>query len=563
MKSVLSLQLSRIIVYFGLFLAGIQISLSASAQAIMVNEDPLIQALLKEGATRVEIANGPFFYQGGDSLNNSDLYPFLPLILAILTQKAVAAGSFNLDDKLAVLIPDIIETPPFTVPLTPLHLVTQSTGFAVPPVLSMPYQGPLQFTLLRQRTPGRMIQHDPVGLTLLARLLEIRSGLSLQALIQTHILTPLDLDPQSLTILETTLVSGQVSASARQALLRLFYGYPLTGLDPKAMDMILNRPVITPFAGGPFASLGLHHHDIGDDDVIITGSGAWGAGSGGCIVAFHQSQLVLFLTGSPCNNPIKSFALVDLAEKTILNTKPSNRLNQGKGYRWPDRFTGYYIEDSSPSARLRDRVFSMFRGALKLESLKDGSLSIRSGSEIRLFYPVTENYFKDQTGSNLYFSPIRRGGYFWLDGQVYRDQSWLAEPSLVLWPLPFFMIALAIARLYRGSDSKSWNHIGLIAPLGAILTVLGLMGELWAWSGVIYVWHMPALVLVWRIPLNIGIILCFASSLQMLIIAKKGDLPTGWRAVLAPFHMMALAVSGAGVLILMAAWGVLGIVWPV
>ncbi|MCJ9430565.1 serine hydrolase [Kordiimonas marina] len=499
------------------------------------------------------------------------------LTLTLTALRLVDKGLIDPKRPIAKYLPDLLPDDPFTVAVTLRHILSDTSGFAVPPG---PYlhagvkSAPLKNFLIPERTPGQAASDDPVAWALLVHLMETVSGKKIGALVQDEVLAPLGLPADALKI-----PAVDTGAGATGYFGTIYGQYARVGLIARMARLLI---VNEDHAGAPYLKAASYRaltaqpffrlHPLAPEHMLGTvklyaGKQAWLAVGGTCvkapyIMAFPSAHaaFVHFPSADACPHAAFQKAVLEAAQKSFPPVDSSDREAAMAKYRHPATPTGRYVGADRISAWTRDRIGTLAADVAYLGKTEDGLALARPGRTTEAFKTVGPYYYQSETGAPLIFSPYKQGGYMLTGGRLYRHVGKLGDPRYLVTPLPWLLITLAtsILHLFNRTD-RAWRFMAALGFIGSGLIAYGLYGEWTLWPQYVYgsdaVWR----VTLWRTGLNIGLMFVMTMPLYAASFRRRGLFPErGLGAILAGPHLLALSVSAIWLLFILTAWGLAG-----
>ena len=562
--------LSRVTIFWSVVLALLCISISAPtfSQTITVNPNTL------DIPSRDQLVNDRAFYVNGVLTQGltpdmaKTRYRLGPMSRTLLTLTALrmnAAGLLTLDEPVAHTLPALLDENPFLVALTPRHILTETAGFAVPPIYGP--NVPFQHYLTQIRTAGQMAHTDPVAWRLLSLFLEAKGKASINELFKVHILGALgsaeytvsDPDPHGhLDWLGHLTAEGALIAEIARLTIRNRDKDGARFLPADIYNQFILRQNWRMHPMGPRRTLGGVMHEL--DDRTYTGPPALADGSAGATFMAFPDQGVTFIT---LGKPTAAYddAVRSVAASHFLPAAPDNRLAEANGlYDKGFRFTGNYVRSDAPSAWLADRLAAIDDDRLKLSDPGNGTLILEeSAGEILILSKKAPFLFESLGGDRLILSPYRQGGYLVLNNVLYVYVGMLGNRTFVLGLFPFAVTILLTSVLYvRSGVSVRWRRMAFFGTTGTLLVLCGLAADYFLWPKAVLVWDASWLAIIWRAAINIGLAFVLSLPLFAISLTKKGEMPTNAAIFMAPLHLGLLGISALALFLILVAWGVAG-----
>jgi len=545
-------------------------TISSSVFAQMISLDP--DSLPDHVSTKVIsyetlLVNGPNTYFGKNTnrIKPIKLGPSLKIALAALTLKMVAAKKINLREPLFYTLPDILENNPFKVAVTPHHVLTETSGFAVPALLS---DAPLKRYATHMRTAGQMAHNDPVGWAILIKFLETKSGKSIHDLFLEHLLLPLGLKASDIDIAQGLTPLQQVYQIAGSPIFiaeiaRLMVrNRAVDGkrfLPPALHDMIVKKASWRMHPLSPSRTYGAEIKYKETQRWLETAADITGVGP--TIMAFPEAGVsFVHLTGKT-----KTYeeTVLNLAAAKFLPVKADSRLAQANRLVPYERFSGYYVRDDAPSPWLKKRLTGIANEQIYIRERPDGALLVMDNAKDNktpsLYYKKAPFQYVRPDGNTITLSLYKSGGYLLRGEVLYRYTSILGNKFLVITLFPFVIIALLSSGFYgTHKTDPAWRKMGLYGVTGTLLVCAGLLCDYLWWPSALFIWDMPFLVNIWRTSLNIGLMLVLSMPLFALSFTRENRMPDGLALVFAPLHLGIISVAAVALFLILVAWGVAG-----
>ncbi len=490
------------------------------------------------------------------------------LLLTLVTLRLAGDGILTLDEAVAKTPNTLLDDQPFKVAITPRHLLTETAGFAVPPVIYSAAN--LKSYASEVRSAGKMAHHDPVGWAILIRLLEQKTGKPILKIIDDTLLLPLGLPITSLKVIDAKnpllFLRG---LKGTEQLLASLTRIIATNRSPYNTAPFLDSTLYQQLTGtlswrmhpmGPSRTLGLGLHTTSHQHWFELFRTPYGNTS---IMVFPAENIGFAYFGTDPEGfraDVIQFANSKLAPNPTSEASDTNALTS------KTRINGLYTITEAPAEWLQTRLHQIRYGTIRLADSKDGTTLIVSKENTeevpapRVFRKVAPLYYVDAKGNTISFSPYKQGGYMMLDDHLYRFVGLIGDKRLVLdLVVPFFLLLLSSGIYIFRKRHTAWRRMGLTGLLGTLLITFGVAAEYYLWPKVVFLWDMPALVTLWRILLNAGIALTLSLPLFTLSFARKQKMPTGpFSILLVPLHLCLVSVAALGLFIILVAWGVAG-----
>lgn len=564
----------------GFFLAATPVQ----AQGIVVNaEEALARLRVDLPSSSLFLVNGPVAsFAGADGETSVSMQSFQKPLLALLTLRLVDSGVISLQSPIADLLPDVIDGGPFKAPIRIHHLLQETAGFASPPLTLEPaaLERAISHTLLKRfaisvRSPGQVSSHDPVGWAVLIAALEAASATPIESLIQNQILAPLGMGSEPTTIDHVSLAGGHMPlnitmkastlAGIAHLLLRnrdasgqAFLGYEIY------QDLVRGHNGFRLHPAADITSYGL---TIRQNDLH-----SWleplntPCKASDFLMAFPVEGAVFgaFSTSNACLPPALRQTSLKLAGDLFPGrVRPAA---DGPPLAQPSKLEGRYVLARRSPAALSERLDILQAGHLSVFGYTGDLLRVRRNDGPVTVYRQTDAYrfdTEDDDQTRLTFSPFKLGGYVMDGDNLYRRADILAAAGRLRDMMPWALIALLTAGHYAfGSRSKPWRRMGQFAAAGSVLVGLGLYLELHSWADVLYRAGEPWLITLWRLGLNVGLMLVLSVPMFVLSFARKREIPTKGAAILTAPHLVLVAISALIIFFTLVLWGVAGTFSP-
>lgn len=488
-------------------------------------------------------------------------------LLTLLALRMTAADLISLDDTVSRTLPNVVDSNPFRVAITPRHLLTETAGFAVPPVISGSV--PLSRYITHVRTAGQMEHADAVGWALLIKFMEARGGAPISLLLDRHVLRALNLPAASvqadisggpLVFLQSLKLSGSLIAETARLTVRNRSANGARFLPIDLYEQFTARQSWRMHPVGPRRTLGGIMHT--DNRRTWISAPLLQSSDAGCnFMAFPAAGIVFVnLTGAPGFK----VAVLKIIDEQFLPGPPDRRLAEANGLYDKDfRFSGNYELSAAPSAWLADRLRAVKAHTINLTDHGDGMVHIKGlpglSSSALIYHKKAPFYFESTGGSQLIFSPYKQGGYLVLDGMQYRYSGILGNKVFVVAAFPYVAIFLLTSGLYmRSKISNRWRKMGQYGVLGTLLISGGALCEFFLWPQAVYTWDMPFLVNIWRTGINVGLALVLSLLLFALSFTKQNEMPKDGAIMYVPLHLGLLCVAAGALFLITVAWGIAG-----
>lgn len=530
------------------------------------------------GVTHLVIGRG--FVLGDDS-SRADTQiaygSFARLLARLAVLKLIDQGEIRAEDPVHDLLPGLVEERVWEPVLTVAHLLSETAGFAVPtwypggPGTNLSDRTALKPYMSKARLPGRMHHDDPIASALLVQIVERITGQPYVAAVEALLGAPIGVGDTGLSMDTGSLYPAPFRPVLALRGSKTFLVKLVQSLLDRPSDRILTeqtastllfRPVwmFHPIRKGRTYGFTYEHRD----GFRRLGLSAVHAGSALTPLALTliPDRSIAFLAISERSGAlIPQNALQVVLDAHVPRTRPYSQLiTAAKAIRLPMAPSGFYVAETLPRSGLLERVSAVRYRTVFLAPEQDGSLTAGTTR----YTPVSPGLYQSESGSQLTFSPIAAGGYMAIDGVVHRFIGPLGDTRLVLAPLPYALFILLSGGIYMAHrNSKRWRSMGRVAFLGPTLLCLGTWVEISALPYALYSAENPWLALVWRVPLNIGIMLTLSAAMHGIWFARsKTALPIG--PLMLPMAVHLTLLTGAALIVFLSsvAWGLAGALWP-
>lgn len=557
----------------------------ARAQGIVLDPEetmaPLTEALPDSALFMV---NGP-----ATTLANASGETFVPLgsfqkpLLALLTLRLADEGVVALDAPLNRYVPDVIDGGPFKAPINLRHLLQETGGFASPPLSlePLPLAESLDHSALRRfaislRSAGQVSRHDPVGWAVVIAALEAATGNTIKALLTDHIFAPMALDANSLTLGHQRLSADrlplviEMEASAYTVLAGL-----LIRNRDAAGDLFLDYGTYQDLIQGLQGHRMHPYGDVSSYGITIRRRGphSWleplhpRCKTPGHLMAFPREGTVIGAaagdTALCLPNLVRAGSLA-VARKHFPGRPAPER--DGPSLVRPSKLEGRYVPADRSPAALNERLDLLQSDWLSVFGYTGEQLRTRRRDGPVAFYQQTEAYqfTREESGAaQLTFSPFKLGGYVLIGDQLFRRADILGAAGQLRRMMPWALIAVLTAGYYAlGRRPKPWRRMGQFALIGGTLVAVGLYLEANHWAATLYDAGQPWLITLWRLGLNVGLMLVLSLPMFVLSFARKKAIPTHGTALLTAPHLVLVAVSALAIFFTLVLWGVAGTFAP-
>lgn len=545
---------------------------------------PLIAETLPD--TRVFFVNGAAIVGLDDPAAASELLPagdMTKTLLALAALRLADRGLLDLKVPVSTLVPEVVPPSPWEAPITVTHLLQETAGFASPPLtlsataLETPLAGArLRRFAIRQRSPGQLSAHDPVGWALLVVLLEQVSGQRIAELLRTEVTQPMAIPDAAVTVRHRRLAGETMAldvSMSPQALAQL--AITLTRNRNTSSDAYLTRGRYNDLIAGTtghrlhpeatISSYGLSVRRLGVHTWLEPLNAHCNQPL--ALAAFpREGAAILIADGTPACTRDKA-RTVALAVARALFPGRVRAPDDGPPLAPPSEIEGTYVRaDRSPSW-LPERLAILLDDKVRIFGYRDSGMLVRFGRDEPVRFNESEPYlYRAQAPARegaLLFSPFMLGGYMVAGETVYRRADILGAAGTLKNALPWALLVIASAVIYAYRPrSRAWRYMALFSLVGSGLVGLGVYLDMTAWPSVIYDWGLPWLVTLWRTGLNVGLMLLLALPMLVLSFARRQQIPSDFRhAYIAP-HLTLVAAASLMVFFTLIMWGVAGTFAP-
>ena len=546
----------------------LSISAPAYSQAITVNPNTL------DALSRDQLINRRAFFVNGVltqgltpamAKSQHRLGPMSRTLITLTALRMSTAGLLDLDEPIARTLPSLMEYNPFNVALTARHILTETAGFAVPPLYGP--VAPFQNYLSQIRTAGQIAHADPVAWRVLAMFLEAKGGSSIIKLFQKHLLDCLGSGTfkisqpamdQQLDWLSHLTAEGALIAEIARLAIRNRDQNGKRFLPADIYDQFISRQNWRMHPIGPRRTLGGAMHEL-DGRTFVSPPVLANAANGATFIAFPD-QGIAFITLDRATAPYLK-AVQSVADTHFLPAAIDHRLAEARGlYDKGIRFRGNYVRSDTPSAWLADRLAAIDGDRLKLSDTGNGTVTVMRGSgEVLILDKKAPFLFETPAGERLILSPYRQGGYLVLDDVLYRYVGMLGNRTFVLSLFPFAIAMLLSSIVYlRSSVSHRWRKMAFFGTGGTLLVLAGVAADYFLWPRAMLIWDAAWLVNIWRTTINVGLAFVLSLPLFAISLTKKNEMPTNASIFLAPVHLGLLSISALALFLILVAWGLAG-----
>ncbi|WP_417450089.1 serine hydrolase [Kordiimonas sp.] len=523
------------------------LSCAASAQGVVLRADEVLPHL-KAVTADAFFVNGYNIYGYTDAGGNEGR-GLQRLKLRLTALRLLDDGHLSIDQPISQHLPEIVGEYPFKVALTLRHLLTGTGGFAAPPGGLINPDISLRSYAIEVRTPGHVSTDDLVGDAVLTKLIEQVTGLSLHEVFKQHLTSPLGypLVPGLARVLLYNETPDR-QAFLSDALYRLIASETLWRLHPM----------------GPMRSA------VGD--IRMAHGLSWLEITPG-VIAFPREGVVFIAPNLTAGeeNLFRS-AVIAVARNHFPPRSIPGPLDEARHLARPSEVGGRYTLSGKPSAWLQTRAKAMAHDWMALREEKDGSLNVSlakvpsqdATDTPRPFDPrfleVAPYRYENRTGNVLTLSPYRMGGYAYLDDRLFHRTGPLGHMDLIARLVPWVFAALLTAALHLKSPvGRPWRYMAAFALTGTGLIGAALAAEWYVWPSVMYGFDLPILVTLWRVGLNIGLMLILAVPLLAVSFVRRGLLPErGVAFILAGPHLALLSIAAMALFLITVALGLAG-----
>ncbi len=562
----------------------------AAAQAIVLKPEAVMpQLTVSTPNTTILFLNGQTtVWHPASGAALMDAGSLDKITLALLTLRLVDTGVLKLDSSVSEFLPDVVPASAFEADIKVRHLLQETAGFASPPLKleRTDMRGQISHLALarfaiRQRSPAQASSHDPVSWAVLIAILEAATGRPLTDLMVQHIAHPLGFAEKDLAIRYASLsgdqmpmtlgLSQQATAAIARLLIRnrdnsnqLFLTYETY------QDLVQGRGGFRLHPDGDIVSYG----------VVIKRRGKQGwlepinsrCRNDFTLVAFPIEGAAFGAANLPENCGATNFrtAVLAIANDAFPGRVP--RGTDGPPLARPSKLEGRYVLASRAPAALTERLDVLQESSLSVFGYTGDTLRARLNDGPVMLYRQTSAYRFEAAGADsqtsppypaLTFSPFKLGGYVMVNDQMFRRADILASAGNLRDIMPWALLTVLTAGYYAvGARPKPWRRMGQFAVIGSALVGFGLYMEANYWAGMLYETGMPWLITLWRLGLNIGLMLVLSLPMFVLSFARKRSIPTSGLALLTAPHLALVAVSALTIFFTLVLWGVAGTFRP-
>ncbi|GHF12172.1 hypothetical protein GCM10017044_02610 [Kordiimonas sediminis] len=506
------------------------------------------------------------------------------LVWSMIALRLADEGILDLDARVSTHAPDLIADDPFEVPEQIKHLLLSNAGFVVPDWYRengpAPSQDKPHVYMTKARSAGHIPYDDPAGRALLAYILSNITGKSPQDLIQAELLAPLGLGPDAVRIdganypaflapavglyttedglgaLATVLATNRLQNGSRylsRDLFKTFITTPQWFMHPMGRRQTFAGQLET-IKGHPALLVGDTTHCRGP--LIYA---APNDGIGFVFIPSRQTQQPAI-----CNNNQYKNEARKLLDSVFPGATQKDGQNDANKITSISRLSGIYVRDDSPSLWLGQKYQAVANTALEIKMLGDGSLEVtRQGQEAKRYFTQAPLYFTSEDGQTLIFSVRFSNGYIELDGHIYRYAGFLGNTRTLVKPAAWMLLLLLTAGVYAFSqDGRSWRSLGRFGPIGAVCISTGVYLEATYLPHILYETNADYLIILWRIMLNVGIMLTLSVAFFALSLTRRTPSAQGVLRHLVPLHLILLCAAAFYTVYLTIAWGLAGEIRP-
>lgn len=551
-----------------IFVLTLLSSMPAWAQSVVLRADDVLP-LLNGAAPDAFYVNGSAIHGLDDDTTTSGFqnHDAGRLVLTLTALRLIDQGKLTLNAPVAQVLPELIEKNPFQVALTLRHLLTETGGFAVLPAgFSTPAH--LNTSLIELRTPGQVSAPDPVGLRLLEALIIKASGLSLQDVLEREFFIPLGIiaTHSATPAAKPVTLSPSILARIAVLLLRNEQSDGSAYLSRQSYEMLTQGVLWLFHPLGPERSAAGYLREREGRSWIEINPG---------FIVFPREGVAFIAPSVMAGGPAASFrqTVWRIAQQNFPpHSIPDGRMNAARALTPPTDIAGRYTRADRPSAWLHTRLENMQKNWIRVSELAGGSLRVTLNSPAPetagaapaqgsvTFHPVAPYHYRSDSGERLTFSPVRAGGYLYLDGVLYRYTGLMGNIPFLMSLLPWVFAALASAVFHLHSKlGKPWRRMALFSLTGGALIGGALYAEWALWPVAMYEWDMPVLVTLWRTALNIGLMLVLSLPLLAIAFVRRGPMPEkGWALILAGPHLALISIAAMTLFLITVATGLAG-----
>ena len=541
-----------------------------------------------------EVGNAPLFLINGNqtfwqpAAGDNQTAPELldagglnKLVLALMTLRLVDKDYINLETNIATLLPHIVRPDGFQAQIKIHHLLQETAGFASPPLTIAPValtetmsHNELKRFAIRQRSPGQLSSHDPVGWAIMMAAIEGSDAMPFKDLLMREIAVPLGLNETDLTLTYSSLGGPQMPL-----------GLKLSRKAIATISGLLNRnrsadgtPYLQPetYQALMEGQKGFRFHP--DGDVVSFGIVLKKAGRhlwieplnnrcGGLAFAAYPREGVVLGAAAKAYTCTQS-AFMRGVQAVASNNFPGRVSPPTNGPRLakPTQLEGRYtLAERSPYG-LSERLDILEGDFLNVFGYTGDQVRVRRNDvEVQFYRQVSAYRFENEAdpSDTILFSPFRLGGYVKVGEHTFRRADILGTAGALRNMLPWAIIVILTAGYYANPRKlRQWRRMGQFALLGGMLVGGGLYLDANYWAYVLYEMGQPWMITLWRLGINLGLMLVLSLPMFVLSFAKKEMIPTKGIAILTAPHLVAVALSSLMVFFALVLWGMAGTVSP-
>lgn len=551
---------------------------TAWPQAVVLRPGDVLPRL-KEASADAFYINGPQVHGLTDDMAETR-YPLggsAKYVLALVTLRLVDKGVIDLDEPVAKAVPDLLDFNPFEVAVTPWHLLTETAGFAspqpdLPPGAST---APLRYFMIKMRGAGQIAVDDPIGWQLLKAFLEQRTGQPLPDLLAQEIYEPLGLGPEAFrpaapvpwhVPLSDHTASGATVARLLQILARNRQANGEAYLSPDAYGWLTTRPLWQMHPMGPKRLAGLAWQRFGVHAALAIPSSGFETISA---LALPDAGLVFIDLDKMAHVKIQQAFEALVADHLPPNLNEAALRDQAAQLLPPEE-TGFRFGCADIPPGLRQRLAHAATcnlgvragegGTLRLQAHNYDAISIAAATNTAPFF-----YETGRTSQPLILSPYRAGGYAVWGGRTFVRVDFLGALQIYVQPyVPLMVILLLSCALHiRSNTSVQWRRFAVMGTVGTLLVAFGLYADWFWWPSVLYEWQQPWLITLWRVGLNIGLMLVLSLPMFAASFIQRQNMPKSGLALLfAGPHLGLIALAAIALFLTTVIWGVAGTFSP-
>jgi len=558
----------------------------ATGQSVVLRPVDALPAL-KEVSRDAFYINGPVVHGLTDGMAET-YYPLgdsAKYVLALVALRLADAGVIDLNEPVAKAVPELMAFNPWEVAVTPAHLLSETAGFGWPPnnLGNKAANAPLKYFLIKVRGAGQISVHDPVGWHLLAAFLKKRTGRDILSLVQEEVFSPLGIDATALrhtaptphwnTPLSDASFKGDAIAALLHPLMRNEDKDGRLFLSPPFHNLLGKSPIWEMHPLGAARHAGLSERRWGNRRLVYSQTddnrdGLFFISAPGSDAIFVQPEgthgtetlwraaLDILDRTTPPN--FDRAAAIAKTQETIAVTTPGSLYDCAGTYTdlAPTALgTWQCTMDIAIDAQGR----ALFYASNGHSGYRTSPLSQRAAN---IFDPGgNPGVAGFDILQPLVFSQQGRGGYAMLGDWAFVRSDFVSylKPKAADY-LDLMIILLLSAGLHiRSKTSVQWRRFAAFALIGTTLVGVGIVGDLFFWSRVLYEMQMPWLITAWRVGLNIGLMLILALPMLAMAFIRQQNMPKEGIALLyAGPHLGLVSLAAIGLFFVTIIWGMAG-----